>query len=199
MLERLREVPGTVFDRAGYHADFDREVEKLTGIIWKLERAQEFREPDDPAWEAFTAGQWQRALDVFENERGDIRAEVEQDTQRGIELRRLRVVEHPVVPYLQWEMHSFKVLAECGVAMRVIDAERVRHLERTEPLPEVVVLGDRVLYEVRYDDTWAACGARRIDDPTLIGQGRQKIASLYEQGEPLLDYFTREIAPLPPP
>lgn len=60
------------------------------------------------------------------------------------------------------------------------------------------MLGDRVLYEVRYDDTWAACGARRIDDPVVINQARQEIAGLYEQAEPLLDYFAREIAPLPP-
>lgn len=109
------------------------------------------------------------------------------------------MVEHPISAYVQWEMHSLKIIDETGMPVRVLAADAIRDLERVNPLPEVVIVGSRVLYEVCYDDTWAACGARRIDDPAVIGQAVAEIAELWRKAEPLSAYFEREIAPLPPP
>ena len=83
--------------------------------------------------------------------------------------------------------------------VRVLAADAVRDLERAHPLPEVVILGTRVLYEVCYDDRWAASGARRIDDPAVISQAAAEMTELWRQAEPLPTYFKREITPLPPP
>lgn len=200
MLERLRKVPGETLDRASYHEQMREETERVTGVVWKLERSQFFHESDDdPAWQTYLAGDWDRSIEIFEAERPDVRAEAQKYTRQGSELRRLRVVEHPISPYLQWEMHSFHVLVQCGMPIRVIDANLVRDREQAEPLPEVIVVGSQVLFEVRYDDTWAARGARRIDDPDVIAQVGGELAALWRQGEPLVDYFAREIAPLPPP
>jgi hypothetical protein len=66
-------------------------------------------------------------------------------------------------------------------------------------LPEVVVLGNRVLFEVLYDADGTAYGARRIDDAKVIAETGKEIAGLYDRGESLLDYFQREITLLPPP
>jgi hypothetical protein len=44
-----------------------------------------------------------------------------------------------------------------------------------------------------------AYGARRIDDPQVIAEAGREVAELYTAAEPLLDYFVREIAPLPAP
>ena len=128
-----------------------------------------------------------------------MRAKVAEDDRLGVESRRLRVVEHPVTPYLQWEMQYFRILAEAGEDIRVIDASEVRHLEADRLLPEIVILGDQVLFEVLYDADGTAYGARRIDDPKVIKEACREVADLYARAEPLLDYFAREIAPLPPP
>lgn len=121
------------------------------------------------------------------------------DYSLGVESRRLRVVEHPVTPYLQWEMQYFRLLAEAGEDLRVVDASTVRHLETDRLLPEIVILGDRVLFEVLYDTEGTAYGARRIDDADAIAEATREVAGLYADAEPLLDYFERVIAPLPPP
>ncbi|GAA2097133.1 DUF6879 family protein [Actinomadura alba] len=199
MLERIREVPGDVLDRAAYHEDFAKHSVGLSGVLWKLERAQTFREPGDSSWEAFIAGDWQRALAILDGEREAIRADAERNAQSGLEIRRLRIVESPISPYLQWEVHSLRMLAEEGFDLRTLDVSQVSDLECDEQLPEVVVIGDRVLYEVRYDAQWKPIGARRIDDVGVIGQTCEEISWLYGTGEPLLQYFDREIAPLPPP
>lgn len=197
MLDLISDTPGPELDLASYSDAFDEAYKKI--VFWKLERRQTFREPGMPSWEAFTAGDWDRALELNERERDTVRAKVAEDESLGVESRRLRVVEHPVTPYLQWEMQYFRLLAEVGEDLRVIDASRVRHLEADRLLPEVVVLGDRVLFEVLYDEQGTAYGARQIDDPHVIAEAGREVADLYTTAEPLLDYFAREIARLPAP
>jgi hypothetical protein len=197
MLDLITDVPGPELDLASYSDAFDEAYKQI--VFWKLERRQTFREPGMPSWEAFAAGDWGRALELNERERDTVRAKVAEDERLGVVSRRLRVVEHPVVPYLQWEMQYFRLLAEAGEDLRVIDASSVRHLETDRPLPEIVILGDRALFEVLYDAEGAAYGARRIDDPQVIVEAGREVADLYSAAEPLLDYFAREIAPLPAP
>ncbi|WP_433177403.1 DUF6879 family protein [Actinoallomurus sp. CA-150999] len=197
MLDRIADLPGRELDLAAYSDAYDEAYKQI--IFLKLERRQTFREPGFPSWEAFAAGDWDRALELNERERDAVRAKVAEDDSLGVESRRLRVVERPVTPYLQWEMQYFRLLAEAGEDLRVIDASRVQHLEADRPLPEIVILGDRVLFEVLYDADGTAYGARRLDDPEVIAVAGREVADLYATAEPLLDYFAREIAPLPPP
>ncbi|GAA4624556.1 hypothetical protein GCM10023196_025170 [Actinoallomurus vinaceus] len=197
MLDQIVGLPGPELDLASYSDAYDEAYKQIT--FWKLERRQIFREPGFPSWEAFAAGNWERALELNERERDTVRAKVADDDRLGVESRRLRVVEHPVTPYLQWEMQYFRLLAEAGEDLRVVDASRVQHLEADRPLPEIVILGDRVLFEVLYDAEGTASGARRIDAPEVIAEAGREVADLYTTAEPLLDYFAREIAPLPPP
>jgi hypothetical protein len=199
MLDRIREVPGDVLDHGAYHKDFTRVAEDLHGVIWKLERAQSFREPGDSSWEAFMAGDWARALALLEEDRETVRAEARQNAARGMTIRRARVVEHPVTPYLQWELHALRMLAEEGFELRVLRAAQLSALEARTQLPEVVILGERVLYEVQYRADWTPCGARRIQAADVIHMAASEIAHLYNMGEPLLSFFEREVAPLQAP
>ena len=157
-----------------------------------------------PSWEAFAAADWDRALELNERERDTVRAKVSEDESRGVVSRRLRVVDPPVTPYLQWEMQYFRLLAEAGEDLRVIDASSVqrpassvRHPEADRLLPEVVILGGWVLFEVLYDMEGTAYGARRIGDPLVIARSSREAADVYAAAEPLLDYFARGIALLP--
>lgn len=200
MLDRLRQSPGADLDFPAYSADFDREYARLTGVIWKLERHQTFREPGDPSWEAFMAGDWPRALELNEAERPGAQEQVAAERAQGVETRRVRVVEHPPGPYVQWEMQYLRLLAEAGDRPRVLDTTAVREWEeRHGELPEVLVFADRLVYLLRYDGTGLPAGCRRIDEPAAVRETADDIAALYERAEPLLDYFRREIAPLPPP
>lgn len=198
MLSEISGIPGKLLDVASYHALRREETERLSGPIWKLERSQYFHEPDDdPSWQAFIADDWAKVLEVFESERSEAEAETDKYARQGSELRRLRVVERPVSPYLLWEMQWFKILAEEGTSIRVLDAERVRDLEYHGSLPEIVV-DEHALYHVSYDRDWKAAGARRIDDPEVISQVRAELADLWGLAEPFPSYFTREIVPLMP-
>lgn len=197
IFDRVRNTFGDPLDRSAYHADSDRVQASVPGgIIWKLERSQFFNESGDSAWEAFLHGDWNRVMEIFDSEREAVRDEVREFAACGLELRRLRVVEVPPSPYLQWEMHSHRVFAECGHHIRTLDARAVAGLEHARQLPELMVYGGRVLYQVRYDSMWTPDGAKRVDDPELVGQVATAVADLWERAEPFPRYFHREIAPL---
>ncbi|MEU9868852.1 DUF6879 family protein [Actinomadura sp. NPDC048021] len=188
-----------MLDRAAYHRDFARQCEDLRGTIWKLERSQVFRELEDPSWQAFASGDWRHALDLLEEDRKAVQTEADSNRRQGLKIRRVRVVEHPLSPYVQWELHALRMLAEEGFEVRVLSADNLAYLENQSQLPEVVVVGDRVLYEVRYLPDWTPCGARRIRTPDVIRTAASEIGRLYRRGEPLLRFFEREVAPLPAP
>jgi hypothetical protein len=85
------------------------------------------------------AGDWARAIAGFDNLWPDAYAETEKYAEQGSELRRLRIVEQPVSPYLLLETQWFKILVEEGASIRVLDSEQVRGLERDASLPEILV------------------------------------------------------------
>ncbi|WP_017623965.1 DUF6879 family protein [Nocardiopsis chromatogenes] len=197
--EAVYEARGTVLGRADYHADAKalRESPDITGDVWKLERSQRFDESGDEAWEAYLAGDMSRAIAIFEGERERLREQVARYAGLGLRMRRLRVAERPPSGYLRWEMHSHRVFVECGYEIAVLDAERIGSLERRRPLPETMVYGGRVVYQVLYDRWWAPAGAKRIDDPGLARRVADAVAALYARAEPFMDFYRREIAPGP--
>ncbi|MEU8309863.1 DUF6879 family protein [Actinomadura sp. NPDC048955] len=199
MIDHVRRIPAETLDHSAYHQDFAHHLSHLSGVVWKLERSQTFREVNDPSWRALMAGRWHHSLTLLEAERDLVRAQVRRNTDQRVTIRRIRIVEASLSPYLQWELNALRILAEEGFEVRALQAEHVAHLERAGQLPELVIIGDRVLYDVQYEADWTPCGARRIIDPSAIRSARSQIAHLFELGEPLLEFFDREVAPLPAP
>jgi hypothetical protein len=110
----------------------------------------------------------------------------------------VRVVDEPYSPYLIWELNWHLIRHEYGERIRIIPADALRELERRRQLPEIVVLGDEVVYEVRYDDAGTATGATRSTDPGAIRYWRGLLTDLHARSEDLPDFFAREIAALQP-
>ncbi|MET9731654.1 DUF6879 family protein [Streptomyces sp. NPDC006458] len=186
-------------DRPTYHADLSRIYGGRIGFLNKLERGQHFQERGFASWEAFAAGDWSRALTLADERREEYAKEVLRASRSGVRHRRLRVVEFPVTPYVQWELHVLRVRVEVGDEIKVLDARAIAHIERTRPVPEVVILGDAVMYEVVYDDDGNADGANRYTDSSLIRETNAGFDALYERGEEFHEFFDREIAPLARP
>ena len=186
-------------DRPTYHADFGRIYNSGIGFLNKLERGQNFKERGFASWEAFAAGDWTRALSLAEERRDDYAQELHKAAQLGIPHRRLRVVEFPITPYVQWEFFVLRVRVDLGDDIRVLDARKISDIEKERPVPEVVIVGDVAMYEVVYDADGNAAGANRFTEPALIRETCLGFDTLYERGEGFYDFFDREIVPLDPP
>jgi hypothetical protein len=186
-------------DRPSYHADLGRVHSSGIGFLNKLERGQHFKERGFPSWEAFADGDWERALTLADERREDYAKELRQASRLSVRHRRLRVVEFPITPYVQWELFVLRVRVDLGDDIKVIDARDIANIERTRPVPEVVILGNVAMYEVVYDEDGNAAGANRYTDRSLIRETNAGFDVLYERGEGFHDFFDREVVPLAPP
>ncbi|MEU8377852.1 DUF6879 family protein [Streptosporangium sp. NPDC048865] len=186
--------------REAYRRDFrQRDAQIRNRDSWKFERRQHFEEQGSPSRDAFRRGDWDEALRLLEERRDDLLALSREDERRGSFFHRVRVVETPLTPYMQWELHSLRLRAECGERIRVIGVEKVAASEKTDPLPEVVILGGWTLYYVLYTATGVPNGAVRYTDPGIIEDWEKYIKNLYEVGEDVISYFDRELTYLRSP
>jgi len=191
---------GERLDRAAYHEDFRRRRWAAEGRdSWKLERQQHFREPGNESWQAFARGDWNEALRIFEAQRPALDRAARDAEQHRAPFYRVRVVEEPLTPYLQWELHGLRVRDEVLGGIRVLQAGHVSALEEWALLPELVVLGGHTLYRVVYAEDGTADGAVRFLDGGLAAEWAEFIGRLHGQAEELSTYFARSVAPLPPP
>lgn len=186
--------------REAYRKDFrERSLALRNADSWKLERRQHFEEQGSPSRDALRRGEWEESLRLM-RERGDsLAAAAREDERQGHTFHRVRVVEEPLTPYLQWELHSLLQQAQFGVRVRVVHAESVAEVERTVPLPELVLLGGRTLFNVLYSDAGHPQGAIRYTESDVTARWEHYIKSLYQSGEEITSYFERVVAHLPAP
>jgi hypothetical protein len=184
-----------------YTRDFEARSWLTDGAdSWKLERMQFYDETGFPSWDAFAAGDWIRSLELYAGLCPELRSFYQRYTAHGAHFRRIRVIETPIAPYMQWELHCLRVRAECGERTRVVLASGIAGLESSVgPLPELVSLCGTTLYVTVYGAAAVPDGGRRFTDPEVIARYEELARGLYASGEDLEAYFAREIAPLPPP
>ena len=199
MFDSFPRAVGERLERPAYHEDFRRTLESGVGYLNKLERGQHFQEWGFASWEAFAAGEWEHALELVDDKRDVYREQFRTSARLGVAERRLRVVEFPVTPYVQWEMHVLRLRVELGDRIRVLDARTISDIEKSSPVPEVVILGGSTMYEVRYNADGDAAGANRFQDRALISETTAGFEALYERAELFDTFFNREIQPLPAP
>ena len=190
---------GTRLDRDTYRNEFRSRRRAIHDKdSWKFERRQNFEE-DVPSRNAFRAGDWEGSMCIFEEERESAVQSVLADRANRTTFYRVRIVQEPLSAYLQWELRSLRVQAECGKPIRVVGADAISVIERGRFLPEVVVLGDEVLYEIVYSDGGVPQGAVRFADLALIKNWANFARELYANGEDVISYVDRLVARLPPP
>jgi hypothetical protein len=193
MLERIHEIAGVSLSADEYLDDFWPNFRMIDDVLWKLERIQSFGAAGGPGRAAMMQGDGNRSLRLIDDGPG-----VSGEPERFVR-RRIRIVEQPVTPYLQWEMHLLALRVATVEQVRVLDASEVADQEVGRRLPELVVLGTVAMYEVTYDDTGAHSGARRIDDREVIAACRGELDKMFAAGEDFRAYYEREIVPLPAP
>lgn len=200
MLDFLRDAAGERLPLDDYVADYDRRfLAAGSHKSWKFEREQNFRQPGTPSWDAFARGDWDEALRLIEQQRENLHKLADEDAARGVTALRARVVEEPIVPYVQWELHSLRLRAECGEKIRVIGPGEIVKLEDDGQLPELLTVGTDTVYEILYDATGVLTGAIRYVDREVTQRCIDFIERLYSTGEEMHSYFERVVAHLEPP
>ena len=200
MREMFEQSQGMKLDIPTYFAEFDEAFWRIGSQgFWKLECRQVYQETRSASWEAFRQGDWTGSLRLLREQRSEFEAYYGRISTSGFRHHRVRVVEEPVTPYLQWEMHLLQAKDQYGEGVSVLTTDRLAALGVTVPLPDVVVLGKEVAYEVHYTDQGQLDGATRHTARAAVDGARAFIRRLHGRGEPLASYFPRAIAGLRPP
>jgi hypothetical protein len=177
MRDLLAVSPGERLGLDAYREDFRGRDFAVDGYdSWKLERRQHFREPGDASWEAFVQGDWEEALRLIGAQRAELLDVSRLAARHRCRLLRVRVVEQPLTPYLQWEVHLLRVRAECGELIRVIGPQHIAAYELDGPVPELVTLNDDTVYEILYDAEGVLKGGVRY----LGARTRDRVAARVE-------------------
>ena len=177
-----------------YFADFWERFERVDDVLWKLERRQDFREPGYPSWDAFAAGRLDESLALIDESRGELADYHDKLTTRGVVSRRVRVVTETPTPYLWWESQILKIRVEAGEQIRTVDVASLAEYEVGDwTLPEMVILGSEVMYDVQYDADGVVTGAHRYQQQSLIEIWLGFVAGLFDAGAPFLDYYRRAV------
>ncbi|MBB1242317.1 hypothetical protein GL263_01815 [Streptomyces durbertensis] len=200
MKELVGGADGARLAQAAYTPDFMERFWRIGAEgFWKLERMQHYDEGDFPSWLAFRRGDWAESLRLVEELRPEYEEYFDRIGESGFGHHRVRIVERPVTPYVQWELNVLRVKYAYGERVSVLEADRVAGHEDTAPLPELCVLGAEAVYVLDYTDEGVPDGATRYTDPEAVERSRAFLRDLYAAGEDLGSYFDREIAPLPAP
>src|SRR2546430_9588369 len=72
---------------------------------WKLERLQTFSQPGEARWEALARGDWGEAIRLIDERRESLETFAQDIDLIGVVPHRVRIVEKPIVPYLQRKMY----------------------------------------------------------------------------------------------
>lgn len=167
--------------------------------FWKLERKQDFQEVGSPSWDAFTQGDWNKALQLMTDRRQSLTDHYDRVALNGFTTYRVRVVAEPITHYLQWELNSFVQRAECGERIRIVAVDDIAAFEMDAELPEIVTLGSEAVYEVLYNESGMHEGAILCTNPADVTAWRKFIQDLYAEGEEVASFHQRKVATLPPP
>lgn len=200
MRDLLGGVVGEHLEPEAFHADFEEQFWATAAPgFWKLERQQHFQEPYNESWQAFAKGDWQQALRIIEAGRPAMRDYYRKVEEYGFVTRRVRVVEEPIIGYLQWEMQILRMRDEYGGTVRIVTGDQIADYEFDAPLPEIFTLGTTLMYQAFYDDDGVLASVRRFVDRELVVRCQRFIEDLFALGQPMQPFFAEHVAALPPP
>ncbi|NYH55760.1 hypothetical protein HNR06_005349 [Nocardiopsis arvandica] len=101
MLETVGRLQGEHLALAPYREDFSTRFWSVRNSpIWKVERQQDFRQPESASWAAFDEGRWEESQRLLEENRDALKQQFTRIASAGSAVRRVRIVEKPFTPYL---------------------------------------------------------------------------------------------------
>lgn len=184
---------------AEYLSNFWSYFDQPDVTLRKIEAGQVFAEPGNPSWEAFADGDWNRAMQLIAS-----RAEETQEYFHGLadlgkEAKRVRIVAKPYSAYLIWEMHVLRLNQQLGEEIRVVPISVAREQVTPVWIDDFTALSEDVAYRVTYDRYGVNDGAEASYDSQTIQRVLAAFETLFMAGEPMLEFFDREIANLESP
>lgn len=160
----------------------------VTGRVYKLERRQTFQEPGNPSWEAFAAGDMKRALELIEEDRAAQRDFKRIFDDRAAAFYRLRVIEDPLSRYLRWELAHFRLNAEEGEKIYIVNQALIADLDLRYDLADYTLFDRSLAFFLNYSDDGLFLHADMVSDPAALAELVDISEEILARSIPFEDY-----------
>lgn len=160
----------------------------VTGRVYKLERRQTFQEPGNPSWEAFAAGDMKRALELIEEDRAAQRDFRRIFDDRAAAFYRLRVIEDPLSRYLRWELAHFRLNAEEGEKIYIVNQAMIADLDLRYDLADYTIFDRSLAFFLNYSDDGLFLHADMVSDPAALAELVDISEEILARSIPFEDY-----------
>jgi hypothetical protein len=189
----------TQLDKDAFRNRFLAEWKQSDRRFLKVERRQEYAEPDDPSYQAFARGDFPKAQELVAERLREQESFYKPARDKGLELVRLRIVEFPLTDYLRcYELPSYRVSEELGEDIRITPAEPIEPLLARLGVPDFLLFDDRCVLVNTYDQSSAPSGALLVTDSGVVQSYIDAAEDLRAASVPLQSFLTEQQIPAYP-
>lgn len=192
LFDLVRRADGPRLSRPTYLAETRRLRENpgWHGQWWRVYRKDGYDMPGDMAWEAWRAGDRERALRLLDEEIPELEGQRGYLRSCGVADRRLWVPDLPLDSHGKFLAESHRRRAAAGLPVDVRPAHTLPYLEYQDRIPEVTVFYDYAVYRLCYTPDGVPDGAVRLAIPGLAIRYARILEEIALMGSPI-----REFAP----
>lgn len=163
--------PSTQLSSTEFSDRFLSEWHSTSQRFFKVERRQEYEEPDDPSYQAFERGDFAEAHALVAKRIRDQDSFYAPARAKGIELVRIRIVEFPLSSYLKdYELLSYPVSEELGERIFVTEADSIRGILDDLAVPDFLLFDERCVLVNTHDANGSPNGGLLVTDPDAVAQ-----------------------------
>ncbi|MFC3995199.1 DUF6879 family protein [Nocardiopsis sediminis] len=183
---------GTRLDLDAFGAEFSRAWARLESRFLKVEAWQSYRESaDNESQHAFEAGDEHRAGELLRLEAeadGPLYADVR---SRGLDFARIRIVRPPLTPHLRYEVISYRIRAEMGESIEVVEVARDVTLPDEHRFDFLLFDRDRALvHDYGQDAVGDQVGGWLVRNAEAVRRLESLALGLRAQAQPLNRFLT---------
>jgi hypothetical protein len=183
----------TRFDLDEFGLAFASAWSRLQSRFLKLECWQRYRESEDnQSQAAYDSGDIDAARELLRREAEADRPLYEDVRNRGIEYARVRLVQEPLTPYLEYELLSYRIRVDLGENIEVVRCDTGTRLPDERRFDFLLFDRDTALiHDYGTAEIGRQVGGWLTHDPDVISRLEQTIGSLRRQAVPLQQYLAR--------
>jgi hypothetical protein len=170
---------------------FARAWSRLQSRFLKLECWQRYWESEDnQSQAAYNSGDIDTARDLLRREAEVDRPLYEDVRSRGIEYARVRLVQEPLTPYLEYELLSYRIRVDLGENIEVVRCDAGARLPDERHFDFLLFdRGTALIHDYGTAKIGRQVGGWLTHEPDVIARLEQTIASLRRQAVPVQHYL----------
>lgn len=166
--------------------------------LWKVERRQEYQEPGVSSLEAYIRGDKAEAVKLLRDAYYEDKwtSYALHRARENIPMVRIRVVERPLTPYLEWEFLTYQISSQYGERILIAD---VTDQPGSSPLRggrDFVMFDRKIVLAHNYEPAGLLDGAWVIDEERQCAQYGRYFTTMLQHSIPLASFIARHRLPL---